>query len=101
MTLSDSQERIFNNIEKDGPISQWQNWRWQVRNSVNDVKTFEELLGVELGEKVRNDFLNTVEKFPMSVTPYYLSLIDTDNVQNRSGFYAIFSIAIGAHYIKT
>ena len=86
MTLSDSQERIFNNIEKDGPISQWQNWRWQVRNSVNDVKTFEELLGVELGEKVRNDFLNTVEKFPMSVTPYYLSLIDTDNVQNDPVF---------------
>ena len=55
MTLSASQERIFNNIEKDGPISQWQNWRWQVRHSVKDVNTFEKLLGVELGEKVRNE----------------------------------------------
>jgi lysine 2,3-aminomutase len=37
-------------------------------------------LGVELPEDIRENFQSIVQKFPMSITPYYLSLIDVNNL---------------------
>jgi len=35
---------------------------------------------VELPEDIRENFQSIVQKFPMSITPYYLSLIDVNNL---------------------
>ena len=37
-------------------------------------------MGVELPEDIRENFQSIVQKFPMSITPYYLSLIDVNNL---------------------
>lgn len=85
-TVSKQQKRIIQTIDEDGKLSHWRNWRWQVRHCVRDLSTFEELLGIELDAQMREDFTRTVEKFPMSVTPYYLSLINTDDLVNDPVF---------------
>lgn len=59
--------------------SQWTDWKWHIRNSIQDLETFERLLGVRFPELQRKAFARTTEKFPMSVTPYYLSLIDPED----------------------
>lgn len=86
MTLSTTQQQMFDAIGNGGPISLWRNWKWQIRNSVRTLDEFETLLGVWLSERQRADFQRTVEKFPMSVTPYYLSLINSEEYENDPVF---------------
>jgi len=86
MVISEQQERIIQNIDDSVELPHWRDWRWQMRHCVRDLDTFERLLGVDLDAQTREDFARTVEKFPMSVTPYYLSLIDTDNLTNDPVF---------------
>lgn len=62
--------------------AQWTDWHWQIQHRIRDIETFEKVLGIEFGSEEREKLERTVEKFPMSITPYYLSLIDTEHYQN-------------------
>ncbi|BBD08584.1 lysine 2,3-aminomutase YodO family protein [Desulfovibrio ferrophilus] len=57
-----------------------------MRNSIKSVDDFERILGVDFPEKKKKIFERTLRKFPMSVTPYYLSLIDVDDFENDPVF---------------
>lgn len=71
---------IFNNnISELTSNDDWHDWRWQLRHSIRSLDVLERLLEIKLPPAERAGFERTVEKFPMSVTPYYLSLIDADN----------------------
>ncbi len=86
MTLSDTQETIFQAIDNDAKTSLWRDWKWQIRNCIHDIDIAEELLGIKFPEDKRKKYAQTIEKFPMSITPYYLSLIDTDDYENDPVF---------------
>lgn len=73
-------EKITSNM--DGLASKWSDWHWQLKHSVTNVRTFERLLGVELGSSERRKIELTLKKFPLSITPYYLSLIDRNSFRN-------------------
>lgn len=73
-------------IDPEATPSDWSDWRWQMRHSIRDLDTFERLLGITLSGDQRKAFSQTVEKFPMSTTPYYLSLINTDDMENDPVF---------------
>jgi len=79
---SPSQQKIISNIDASALSSHWNDWRWQIRNCIHTDKSFESLLEVELADEERSAFQKTVAEFPMSITPYYLSLIDTNDIQN-------------------
>lgn len=66
--------------------SLWTDWKWHIRNAVTDIDTFERLLGVRFPDLQRRAFARTTDKFPMSVTPYYLSLIDPNDYANDPVF---------------
>ncbi|MDD1729426.1 MAG: lysine 2,3-aminomutase [Methanospirillum sp.] len=65
-----------------GPVSDsehqshWKDWQWQVRHSIVDVNTLERMLEISFSEKERDEIQKTIDIFPMSITPYYLALID-------------------------
>lgn len=87
MTIfNEKQENLAKKIDEDIAISKWKNWKWQINNSIKDINTFENLLGVKFSEDQREKLKDTVEKFPLSVTPYYLSLIDTEDFENDPVF---------------
>ena len=86
MPLSINQKRIINAIDGDNTIKQWQNWHWQMKNCIKDLETFESLLNIKLDDEIKEAFNKTVKKFPMSITPYYLSLIDTNDIENDPVF---------------
>lgn len=79
--LNEQEKQIFEAIDDDVAASKWQDWRWQIKHCVHDLESFENLLEVTLDAEQHEAFQKTIKKFPMSVTPYYLSLIDPENIE--------------------
>ncbi|MCF8223187.1 MAG: lysine 2,3-aminomutase [Bacteroidales bacterium] len=73
------QQSIANKIEQDTNISKWKDWRWQLKHSIKSIEKFEHLTGIDFKGSERDELEKTFSKFPLSITPYYLSLINTDN----------------------
>ena len=67
-------------------LSQWRDWKWQLKHSIQDIEKVESLLGIEFNKEQRSKLEKTLEKFPLSITPYYLSLVDTENWQDGPVF---------------
>jgi lysine 2,3-aminomutase len=64
-----------NASEKD-----WKNWRWQFQNRVTSIK---ELAGMTDRLMPRTEKLRHVlSSYPMAITPYFLSLIETNDENN-------------------
>jgi len=82
MVLKERQKRIYTKIDQNDLMRHWKDWNWQLKHSIRSIETFEKLLGIQLDEKLRSDINKTTEKFPISITPYYLSLIDTIDLEN-------------------
>ena len=61
--------------------SKWKDYQWQLKHSIQDVGTFEKLTGIRFKEREKLLFKKVIGKFPLSITPYYLSLIDVKNYQ--------------------
>lgn len=80
--FNNHQQAIAERIETEVPKSQWKDWKWQMKHRVQDIDTFEKLLGIKFGAEERTELEETVEKFPLSVPPYYISLIDTKDYRN-------------------
>lgn len=78
-------ENILDTIES-GTASTWQDWQWQLRHTIVDCDTFERLLGTPMNPELKSHFKQIIEKFPMAVTPYYLSLIDSNDMENDPVF---------------
>ena len=89
--ITDKQKQILKEID-GAQKSNWNDWRWQVKHCIRDLGTFEQLLDIKLPSSICNSFKKTAEKFPMSITPYYLSLIDTDNLENDPIFKQCFPV---------
>jgi len=86
MILSTAQKQIAHIIDEKGPSSNWSDWKWQVRNCVRSLEKFELLTGVKFSAHRRKKLEQTIRRFPMSITPYYLSLIRTEDIENDPVF---------------
>ncbi len=60
---------------------QWKDYIWQLKHSIRDLDTFEKLTGITFDPKEKAQIKKTIAKFPFSITPYYLSLIDKKDYQ--------------------
>lgn len=50
-------------------LSQWQDWKWQMKNRIRTIDNLKKYI------KIEEDIDSVIQKYPMSITPYYLSLI--------------------------
>jgi len=73
---------IRKNSEPEFAPEYWRDWRWQVRHRVRDIQTFQQLLGISFPPDEQEQLKKTIERFPLSITPYYLSLIDVNDYKN-------------------
>ncbi|NLX48662.1 MAG: lysine 2,3-aminomutase [Methanospirillum sp.] len=78
--FSPKQKAIASRIEADVVADTWKDWRWQVARAVTEIDEFERLLGIEFDAEERARLDETVRKFPLRITPYYLSLIDPSDI---------------------
>lgn len=55
----------------------WNDWQWQLRNRIRDLRSLERIL--HLSEDERETVRRIGGRLPMGITPYYASLMDRDN----------------------
>ena len=79
---SPRQQNIASKISKKTDKSNWTDWNWHLSHSVQDIDTFEKLTGIRFPEDEKKAYEKTLEKFPLAITPYYLSLIDVEDYRN-------------------
>src|SRR5690554_2568598 len=79
MAYTENQQFIAEQINAQPAESSWKDWRWQLKNSIKTVQAFEKLLNIKFAEEEKARIEATAKKFPISITPYYLSLIDRKN----------------------
>lgn len=66
--------RHYPNITED----EWSNWHWQIQNSITDVKTLKKFIHITKDEE---EFIEHA-KLPLRITPYYLSLINPNDIND-------------------
>ncbi|MDD4028655.1 MAG: lysine 2,3-aminomutase [Caldisericia bacterium] len=84
--MTSQSEQHFRSNFSDGTESNWSDWKWQLKHCIRSVETFEKVLGIQFSAEEKEDLQKTVNKFPVSITPYYLSLIDTKNMNEDPVF---------------
>jgi len=59
---------------KDVKEEDWNNWKWQFRNTIRDIPTLKKI--IDLDEQEEKNLEKCLRTFRMSITPYYASLMD-------------------------
>ena len=77
-----SQTGSTQNIKLDDRNRRSNDWQWQIKNTITDIGTVEKLLGIKFSNVKKQQLEQTIEKFPMRITPYYLSLINEKNFEH-------------------
>ncbi len=80
--LEKNHVKIARKIDSSFLEKLWFDWRWQIRNSITKVGDIERLLEIKFSKEERTQLNETLDKFPLSVTPYYLSLIERESFRN-------------------
>ncbi len=73
---------LSKNIQNFVSLSEWTDYQWQLSNSIKTIEDFENFTGIKFTRKERTELKKTIRKFPLSITPYYASLIGIENYQN-------------------
>ena len=58
----------------------WKDWKWQVKNRITTVEELKKY--IPLTESEEEGITKCLESLRMSITPYYLSLIDTKDIND-------------------
>jgi lysine 2,3-aminomutase len=90
--LYSEEQSLGNNPPHPSQISEqvsshnWDDWHWQLRHSIKDLETIERLLEKQFSPAHKARLEKTIARFPVSITPYYFSLIDRENFENDPVF---------------
>jgi lysine 2,3-aminomutase len=63
----------------DANVTEWNDWRWQVRHRIRDINKLSRIL--QLSEDERAGSAPSASQLPVAITPYYASLLQKDNPQ--------------------
>jgi len=58
--------------------SEWENWHWQIRNSIKSNSKLKEIIDLSESENQTDSY--NKDSLPLRITPYYASLIDKTTV---------------------
>jgi len=72
-TAAVNKNRFFGDVTDES----WNDWKWQCRNRIATVKELSRFIPLTAKEKAQLELVTA--KFPLSITPYYLCLINTDD----------------------
>ncbi len=64
---------FFPNVDS----SEWNDWRWQMRNRIRDLQALRSILN--LSEDEEKAITSPRGRLPLAITPYYASLLERDN----------------------
>lgn len=59
---------------KDVDEKQWNDWKWQISNAIRSLDELDGVINLSYADK--DDVAQCLQRFRMSITPYYASLMD-------------------------
>ena len=65
--------KLFRNVSD----SSWKDWKWQFRNRITTIDQLSQLVALSIEEQAQITLVT--KRYPLSITPYYLSLINPDD----------------------
>ncbi|XMB68049.1 lysine 2,3-aminomutase [Mycoplasmatota bacterium zrk1] len=65
--------KYFPNVSAE----EWNDWKWQVQNRIDSIEKIEKYIKLEKSEK--ESIEKVLDRFRMSITPYYFALMDPNN----------------------
>jgi len=72
------QSQLFCNTYFPGAsLAEWNDWKWQLKNRITDLRALERVVSLSLGE--RQALRGSQGSLPVAITPYYASLIDAND----------------------
>jgi lysine 2,3-aminomutase len=77
--ISDRSLRFLHRFFPDATANDWNNWKWQVKNSFTSLYSLSRVLNLSENEIRPNPGFN--DNLPLRITPYYASLLDPENSQ--------------------
>ena len=80
--IADFQEEVAEEVHDAYTKKNWNDWKWHLKHSIRNLSTVEHLLGFEYEPKLREEIVKTIDRFPISITPYFFSLINRDDHEN-------------------
>lgn len=66
--------------------TKWRDWKWQIQNTITSADTVEKVLDIQFTDEERAKIQKTIDKFPIAITPYYLSLVSKKDYKNDPVF---------------
>ncbi len=66
-----------NELFKDIPAEQWNDWKWQYKNRIMTAEDLSKY--IELSNEERQGIEKCLDSYQMAITPYVLSLFDLNN----------------------
>ena len=91
--IATNRSRLFGQI----PDSHWHDWKWHFRNRITTVDQLTQHFPLSFEERAQLRLVTT--RYPLSVTPYYLSLInpeDPDDPIRKQAIPSILEMTMGA-----
>ena len=81
MIYTEKEQKIAKQIDANATEDNWNDWKWQLKHRITTLDEAIKLLDLNLTEEMRVRMETTIGKFPLSTTPYYLSLIEAENFE--------------------
>jgi len=66
---------------QDIPLDLWNDWKWQIKNSLKNIKDIERFFP-NIQENEKQKFMEYIKIFNFKITPYFLSLVELDDLGN-------------------
>ena len=63
-----------------GTQADWDDWKWQMKNRIDEVETLSKIL--QLSEAEKADITELSHKYRFAITPYYLALVDPKDAKD-------------------
>ncbi len=97
----DIASKIFS---KEDALEKWRDYKWQLANSIKTVDSFQRLTGIDFSKAQIKEINKTLSKFPLSITPYYVSLINRKDYKDdpifKQSFPSSSELIVGRHDMK-
>jgi len=86
--IATTRYRFFGDI----PDTLWNDWKWQFRNRITRIQQLAQFIPLSTEEQTQLRLVTM--RYPLSITPYYLSLIDPNDPDDPVRKQAILSAPV-------
>lgn len=75
--IAEMRDRLLE--EFGGSLNDWQDWKWQLQNRINDVDTLSKF--IDLTDEEKENIKEISTKYRWAISPYYVSIMDPHSAE--------------------